>query len=211
MVTWVLRPGFEFAVQCGVSTEGRGPAEIEAGFWQAMENRGGCCLWIVDDVPSGLSAEEMERAWNARWTGVRLCLPHGAENTVRLAAHSILGFCQPWKHSPCSVRIAGRQRGPSSAYSSAPARGRRGKGGPERQITRGLPGVAGNDIQVRGYDIPSISRREQRWRTFLGCSKSGEATNGKRNDSDYRIIVSLPSKAGDDGSRREIARFAVRR
>jgi hypothetical protein len=55
----------EFAVQVGAPAEGLKPGEIEAGFWHEMETRGEPCLWIVDDVPSGLAAAEFER-WNAQ-------------------------------------------------------------------------------------------------------------------------------------------------
>ncbi|HEX3470125.1 MAG TPA: tetratricopeptide repeat protein [Silvibacterium sp.] len=56
----------QFAVESGVSTEGLNPDEVEASFWQTIEKRGARCLWIVDDVPSGLKPDELERAWNAR-------------------------------------------------------------------------------------------------------------------------------------------------
>ena len=59
----------EFAVQLGVSTKDQNPSEIEASFWKAIEKRSERCLWIVDDVPSGLSSNEVENVWNARWAG----------------------------------------------------------------------------------------------------------------------------------------------
>ena len=59
----------EFAIRLGMPTEGLKPAEIETSFWQGMEKRGERCLWIVDDLPSGLSLGELENVWNARWAG----------------------------------------------------------------------------------------------------------------------------------------------
>ena len=58
-----------FAIRSGVPVNGLKPEEIETEFWRAVERRGQRCLWIVDDVPSGLSQAELERAWNARWAG----------------------------------------------------------------------------------------------------------------------------------------------
>ena len=58
-----------FAVRCGLAIEGLDMGEIEACFWQALEDRRERCLWIVDDVPSGLSPSEMEDGWYARWAG----------------------------------------------------------------------------------------------------------------------------------------------
>ena len=59
----------ELAVQLGVPTKDQKPSEIEASFWKAIEKRGERCLWIVDDVPSGLTSNELESVWNARWVG----------------------------------------------------------------------------------------------------------------------------------------------
>jgi tetratricopeptide (TPR) repeat protein len=57
-----------FAVEAGISTEGRKPEEIEASFWQSIEKRAERCLWILDDLPSDLSQNEV-MTWNARWAG----------------------------------------------------------------------------------------------------------------------------------------------
>ena len=56
----------QFAVESGISAEGLNPDEVEASFWQAIEKRGLPCLWIVDDVPSSLKPDKLERAWYAR-------------------------------------------------------------------------------------------------------------------------------------------------
>ena len=39
----------------GVALEGLKPEEIEAALWRQLEARGTACLWIVDDVPSGIT------------------------------------------------------------------------------------------------------------------------------------------------------------
>ncbi len=59
----------ELAVRSDVETEALTPSEIETGLWQAIEKRGERCLWIVDDLPSGLRRSELENTWNARWAG----------------------------------------------------------------------------------------------------------------------------------------------
>jgi tetratricopeptide (TPR) repeat protein len=59
----------EFAIECGVPTEGLTPDEVEANFWRSIERRGERCLWIVDDVPSGLNSGEFEDLCRARWPG----------------------------------------------------------------------------------------------------------------------------------------------
>ena len=55
-----------FAVDLGITIEGLKPEEIEATFWRQLEARGTACLWIVDDVPSGTTASDLQRYWFAR-------------------------------------------------------------------------------------------------------------------------------------------------
>lgn len=45
----------QFARQLHVPLEGLAFNEIENAFWDAVESRGARCLWIVDDVPPGLT------------------------------------------------------------------------------------------------------------------------------------------------------------
>lgn len=59
----------EFAIQYGVPTDGLKPGEIEGALWRAIEKRNEPCLWIVDDMRSGLSLGELEKLWNAHWPG----------------------------------------------------------------------------------------------------------------------------------------------
>jgi hypothetical protein len=58
-----------FAVRDGVGVEGQTPEQVESAFWRKLEESRLPCLWIVDDLPSGLQQEEIERLWNARWGG----------------------------------------------------------------------------------------------------------------------------------------------
>jgi tetratricopeptide (TPR) repeat protein len=57
-----------FAVDSGVAIEGLKPEEIEAAWWCQLEARGTACLWIVDDVPSGITVSDLQRYWFARGT-----------------------------------------------------------------------------------------------------------------------------------------------
>jgi len=58
-----------FAVRAGVQVEGRTPEQVGSDFWRAIAENRRPCLWIVDDLPSGLEREEIERRWNAQWGG----------------------------------------------------------------------------------------------------------------------------------------------
>src|SRR5438270_1431597 len=58
-----------FATELQVPTEGLKPSETETHLWHAIEKRGEPCLWIVDDVPSGIRPSELQSAWVARRAG----------------------------------------------------------------------------------------------------------------------------------------------
>jgi DnaJ-domain-containing protein 1 len=64
----------EFATQYGVQTKDLKANEIETSLWRAIERRGERCLWIVDDVPSGLNPDELDRVWYGRWAGASTLL-----------------------------------------------------------------------------------------------------------------------------------------
>jgi hypothetical protein len=78
-----------FALDLGVTIEGLKPEEIEAAFWRQLEASGRPCLGIVDDVPSGISASDLQRYWFAPgWAAVRIRVKntqigHSAENLAR--------------------------------------------------------------------------------------------------------------------------------
>ena len=59
----------DFAVRVGVVTEGLDPEQVESLFWRRPGKEGRPCLWIVDDLPSGLGLAEIEKRWNAQWGG----------------------------------------------------------------------------------------------------------------------------------------------
>ncbi|MEX2260329.1 MAG: toll/interleukin-1 receptor domain-containing protein, partial [Bryobacteraceae bacterium] len=58
-----------FAVRVGVQVEGLTPEQLESAFWRKLAENRQPFLWIVDDLPSGLEREEIERRWNAQWGG----------------------------------------------------------------------------------------------------------------------------------------------
>ena len=58
-----------FAIRQGIPSNGMSATEIEAAFWKRLADLQKPCLWIVDDLPSGLNHEEVENRWNAQWSG----------------------------------------------------------------------------------------------------------------------------------------------
>lgn len=58
-----------FAQQSGVEIEGLKPEQIETAFWERLKEVGQRCLWIVDDLPSGFSVQQIEGHWAAQWDG----------------------------------------------------------------------------------------------------------------------------------------------
>jgi tetratricopeptide (TPR) repeat protein len=59
----------EFSVRVGVPVNGLTASEIETLFWRSIESANERCLWVVDDLPSGLTLDTLQRTWNARWRG----------------------------------------------------------------------------------------------------------------------------------------------
>jgi len=85
----------EFAVRSGVPVEGLKPPEIETVFWRAIARRGEPCLWIVDDLPSGLSPGELEDVWNARWPGASTLVTTRSKQYGALGSALDLGVLSP--------------------------------------------------------------------------------------------------------------------
>jgi hypothetical protein len=54
-----------FALDLGMAIEGLKPEEMEAAFWRQLEAGRKAFLWIVDDVPSGITPSNLERYWFA--------------------------------------------------------------------------------------------------------------------------------------------------
>jgi hypothetical protein len=49
----------DFAIAEGVPIDGATPEEIEARFWNHLSRRGDACLWIIDDLPSGMTSADL--------------------------------------------------------------------------------------------------------------------------------------------------------
>jgi len=75
----------EFAIECGVPIEGLNPEEIEVRFWRVLQNQQQNCLWIVDDVPSGITSAEFSEICRVGWTGTSTLI------TTRSKEHGALG------------------------------------------------------------------------------------------------------------------------
>ena len=61
-----------FAQELGISVDGKKPYEVRSALSREIERRGQPCLWIVDDLPSGLDAEAFQ-LW---------CAPHPLARTL---------------------------------------------------------------------------------------------------------------------------------
>jgi tetratricopeptide (TPR) repeat protein len=85
----------EFAVRLGVQVEGLKPPEIETAFWRAVTLRDQPCLWIVDDLPSGLSLGERENHWNARWAGASTLVTTRSKEYGAMGSALDLGVLSP--------------------------------------------------------------------------------------------------------------------
>ncbi len=85
----------EFATQLGVPTEGATPEEIEARLWRTMESRGERCLWIVDDLPSGLPLRDIETTWCPHWVGASALVTTRSGEYGALGAVFDLGVLSP--------------------------------------------------------------------------------------------------------------------
>lgn len=59
----------DFAKRLGLVAEGMSHDQIEAGLWRAVEEAESPCLWIIDDLPSSVGVDELQRDWLPRWSG----------------------------------------------------------------------------------------------------------------------------------------------
>jgi hypothetical protein len=108
----------EFATQCDVPTEGLKRGEIEASLWQAVEKRGEPCLWIVDDVPSRLSQDELQNTWNARWAGASTLMTTRSQEYGSLGGTLDVGVLSPDE----AFRLLCLHRHPTGAEESSARR-----------------------------------------------------------------------------------------
>jgi hypothetical protein len=74
-----------FALQLDLRVDRLKPDEIEAAVWRRLRERAQPCLWIVDDVPSGLTTGELERRWVPQWGGASVLI------TTRSTEYGTLG------------------------------------------------------------------------------------------------------------------------
>jgi hypothetical protein len=81
----------QFALDLGVTIEGLKPEEIEAAFWRQLEASGRACLWIVDDVPSGISAFDLQRYWFAPGSNVSTLITTRSREYGSFGEHLDLG------------------------------------------------------------------------------------------------------------------------
>ncbi|HEY3456164.1 MAG TPA: tetratricopeptide repeat protein [Bryobacteraceae bacterium] len=75
----------EFAIECGVPVEGLDPEEIEVRFWRVLQNQQQNCLWIIDDVPAGITSDEFSEICRVGWTGTSTLI------TTRSKEHGAVG------------------------------------------------------------------------------------------------------------------------
>jgi tetratricopeptide (TPR) repeat protein len=81
----------EFAVGAGVAVAGLSPDAIESGLWHTLEKRAQPCLWIVDDVPSGLNPDDLQKTCFARWAGASTLITTRSREYGSLGATLDLG------------------------------------------------------------------------------------------------------------------------
>jgi len=73
-----------FAERLGICADGLKPEEVEGALSRRLEERGQPCLWIVDDLPSGLDLNALQR-WVAPWPGAATLI------TTRSTEYGALG------------------------------------------------------------------------------------------------------------------------
>jgi hypothetical protein len=86
-----------FTLDLGVRIEGLKPEEIEAVFWRQLEARATAFLRIVDDVPSGITASDLERNWFARGANASTLITTRSPNTADWASSSTWVCCRQRK------------------------------------------------------------------------------------------------------------------
>ena len=88
---WTAREAFrleqirEFARRCKVNVSRLSPEQVETAFWTHLEKSGEQCLWILDDLPSGMAVAEVGTRWAAPWSGASTLI------TTRSSEYGSLG------------------------------------------------------------------------------------------------------------------------
>jgi TIR domain/Tetratricopeptide repeat len=110
----------QFAVKLGLATEGLKPQEIEAAFWRQLEARGiwrQACLWIVDDVPSGIAPSSLERYWFAPGSNVSTLITTRSREYGSVGQQLDLGVLSPEE----AITLLTRSHRPENAAEEAAA------------------------------------------------------------------------------------------
>src|SRR6516162_7720919 len=88
-----------FARDLEVTVEGLKPEEIEekieSAFWRRLRARGMACLWIVDDLPSGITSSDLQRYWFAPSSSVSTLITTRSREYESLGQQLDLGVLSP--------------------------------------------------------------------------------------------------------------------
>jgi tetratricopeptide (TPR) repeat protein len=76
----------EFAVRAGVPVDALTPEQVEGAFRRMGEPREPC-LWVVDDLPSGLDPAEVQRRWHAPWGAASVLITTRSTEYGALGSH----------------------------------------------------------------------------------------------------------------------------
>jgi tetratricopeptide (TPR) repeat protein len=101
----------QFAIDEGVPIDGATPEQVEARFWHHLRRRGDACLWIVDDLPSGITSGDLERKWCAQWPGASTLLTCRTREHDSLGTYLDLAVLEPQE----CIELLRRHRLPASA------------------------------------------------------------------------------------------------
>jgi hypothetical protein len=107
-----------FALDLGVRIEGLKPDEIEAAFWRELEARRMACLWIVDDVPSGITPSNLERYWFAPGSSASTLITTRSREYGSVGQQLDLGVLSPEE----ALTLLTRHRRPENASEKTAAR-----------------------------------------------------------------------------------------
>jgi hypothetical protein len=84
---------------------------VETALWHRIKEARQPCLWIVDDLPSGLVQSEMEKRWTAQWHGASSLLTTRSTEYGGLGQHLDLGVLS----EPEAVQLLTVGRAPQGA------------------------------------------------------------------------------------------------
>ena len=76
-----------FALQLDLPVDRLKPNELEPALWRRLRDRAQPCLWIVDDLPSDLTAGELEQRWVSQWAGASVLITTRSTEYGALGSH----------------------------------------------------------------------------------------------------------------------------